>query len=237
VIATSIRSPNDLTGSSGLAEMDQETFKTMWELSAPGGTAEGCFLRIPQTEYYCEEIAKPHPLDLMPDVSPFPIYCMVPNSLTIVKFKYLPQSSLIPGTVSGIFFSTITIDTPIYLNYLLSRFLASGGSIVRGSVQHLDQVIEGGAHVFSGAKNSPVVDAVVVCTGIGSRMLGGVEDKDMYPLRGQTVLVRAPWIRFGKTMNTKDGLWTYIIPRRSGDVRGFKFVQAYLMVVIICGCR
>jgi len=49
--------------------MDQETFKVMWELSAPDGGAEGCFLRIPQTEYYCKGCAKPDHLEFMPDVS------------------------------------------------------------------------------------------------------------------------------------------------------------------------
>lgn len=50
-------------------EMDQETFKAMWELSKPGGLAEGCFLRLPQTEYYGEQYDEPHPLSWMPDVS------------------------------------------------------------------------------------------------------------------------------------------------------------------------
>jgi hypothetical protein len=88
-------------------------------------------------------------------------------------------------------------------------------------------------HIFTGATTSPVVDAVVVCTGLGSRMLGGVEDKDVYPIRGQTVLLRAPWVRFGRTMGSKDGYWPYIIPRRSGDVRDFKFAQAYLLDLIM----
>ena len=49
-------------------EMDQETFKTMWELSAPGGPAEGCFLRIQENEYFAEPIATPEVLQVMPDV-------------------------------------------------------------------------------------------------------------------------------------------------------------------------
>ena len=61
-------------------------------------------------------------------------------------------------------------------------------------------------------------DAIIVCAGLGARFLGGVEDKNIYPIRGQTVLIRAPWIRFGKTQSSYDGIWTYIIPRRSGDV-------------------
>jgi len=48
--------------------------------------------------------------------------------------------------------------------------------------------------------------------------LGGVEDKAMYPIRGQTILLRAPWIKYGRTMVEKDGSRTYTIPRRCGDV-------------------
>ena len=123
--------------------------------------------------------------------------------------------------MSGVSFTTVTIDTPVYLNYLHSKFISGGGSIVRGSVQHISQVIEGGAGIFSGhltgaLGSSP--DAVVVCAGIGARALGGVEDKNVFPVRGQTALLRAPWVTFGRSMSGLDDE-TYIIPRKSGEVR------------------
>ncbi|KAJ7871319.1 hypothetical protein B0H13DRAFT_1634268 [Mycena leptocephala] len=181
-------------------KMDQETFKTMWELSAPGGPAEGCFLRMQENQYFAEPIANPEVLQVMPD------------------YKVLPSSTLPPNCAQGISFTTLTIDCPIYLNYLMSRFLAGGGSIVRGAVQHIAQVVEGGAGIFNGRKCLSPPAAVIVCVGLGARTLGGVEDKDMYPIRGQTVLLRAPWIKFGRTMSSESGLWTYVIPRRSGDI-------------------
>ena len=93
---------------------------------------------------------------------------------------------------------------------------------MRGSVQHINEVIEGGPRIYSRAKNlSPEVDAVVVCAGLGARTLGGVEDKAMFPIRGQTVLLRAPWIRSGMSLYSENGEGTYIIPRSSGDVRVF----------------
>ena len=86
-------------------------------------------------------------------------------------------------------------------------------------MQHINQLIEGGTRLFSGGNVKDVLpDAVIVAVGLGARFLGGVEDKAMYPVSGQTVLVRAPWLRFGKSEATESGL-TYIIPRRSGDVR------------------
>jgi FAD dependent oxidoreductase len=137
----------------------------------------------------------------------------------VLQFRRLPESELTPDTVLGVSFTTVSIDVPIYLNYLERQFLGNGGRFLRGSVQHINQIIEGGTRLFSGGNvNDVLPDAVIVAVGLGARFLGGVEDKAMYPLRGQTVLVRAPWVRFGKTEMTESG-FTYIIPRRSGDVR------------------
>ncbi|OJT12710.1 D-amino-acid oxidase [Trametes pubescens] len=180
--------------------IDRETFDVMWELSAPGGDAEHCFFRIPQTDYLFD--GRDECLDWMPN------------------FKKVPEASLIPGALVGSSFTTVTIDTPPYLAYLFARFISRGGSIIRGGVQHISQVIEGGPNLFRLGKASPEpIDALVVCPGLGARTLGGVEDKDVYPVRGQVVIIRAPWVDFGRTAShAEQGLWTYIIPRRSGDV-------------------
>ncbi|KAI1797963.1 D-amino-acid oxidase [Ganoderma leucocontextum] len=165
-----------------------------------GGPAEHCFLRVSQTDYLLD--GRDECLDWMPD------------------FKKLPQDSLVPGAASGTSFTTVNIDTSVYLPYLLARFLSRGGSIVRGSVQHVSQVIEGGPGLFRrGRADFEPIDALVVCPGLGARTLGGVEDKDVYPVRGQVAVIRAPWIRSGRTLSHHEqGLWTYVIPRRSGDV-------------------
>ncbi|KAM5543713.1 hypothetical protein V8D89_002330 [Ganoderma adspersum] len=180
--------------------IDRETFDVMWELSTPGGPAEHCFLRVSQTDYLLD--GRDECLGWMPD------------------FKELPQDSLVPGATAGTSFTTVNIDTPMYLPYLLGRFLSRGGSIVRGSVQHVSQVVEGGPGLFRrGRADTEPVGAVIVCPGLGARTLGGVEDKDMYPVRGQVAIIRAPWIRSGRTLShLEQGLWTYVIPRRSGDV-------------------
>ncbi|KAH9849568.1 D-amino-acid oxidase [Lenzites betulinus] len=180
--------------------IDRETFDVMWELSAPGGDAERCFFRIPQTDYLLD--GRDECLDWMPN------------------FKKLAGDELVAGALVGTSFKTVTIDTPTYLPYLLSRFIARGGNIVRGEIQHISQVIEGGPDLFLRGKASPEpVDALVVCSGLGARSLGGVEDKDVYPVRGQVVLIRAPWIDFGRTVShAEQGLWTYVIPRRCGNV-------------------
>ncbi|KAF6744708.1 D-amino-acid oxidase [Ephemerocybe angulata] len=118
----------------------------------------------------------------------------------------------------GDVFNTFTIDVPVYLNYLLARFLSKGGRVVRGSVQHIAQIAESGRG-FGFAPSPAPPAAIVVCAGLGARFLGGVEDANVYPVRGQTVLVRAPWIKHGKTLSGLDAeAYTYVIPRRSGLV-------------------
>lgn len=99
----------------------------------------------------------------------------------------------------------------------------------RNRVGHITQVAEGsytsrkpGAYTLysSCVPYKPFLsslDVIVVCTGIGSRSLGGVEDLDVYPVRGQTVLIRAPWVKFGISEKTSECI-SYIIPRQSGDV-------------------
>ena len=57
---------HDHVQQSSYPEIDEETFKVMWEMSAPGGEAEGCFLRLPQTDYFYDG-RDPH-LEWMPDV-------------------------------------------------------------------------------------------------------------------------------------------------------------------------
>ncbi|KAL4251957.1 DAMOX/DASOX family protein [Abortiporus biennis] len=187
-------------GDARLTKIDQDTFKVMWEQSAPGSDAEHIFLRLPQTEYYFD--GRDSHLEWMPD------------------FKKLSADSLVLEAKSGVTFTTVTFDTSLYLPYLLSRFLGKGGKIIRQPLQHINQIAEGGINPFLPAQaGKNLADAIVACPGLGARTLGGIEDKDVYPIRGQIVILRAPWIKFGRTTSElSTGLWTYIIPRRGGDV-------------------
>lgn len=183
--------------------LDKETFDIMWEMSKPGSETEGLFLRVDQMDYFEVQPAQGFPIEWMPNVR-------------------LHQTNLVEGTVVATSFETVDIDVPLYLPYLLARFLAKRGSVVRSSIQHISQVLEG-------ALTPSKPDALVVCAGIGARFLGGVEDKDIYPIRGQVVLIRAPWVKFGRTIYGKDQV-TYIIPRRTGDVSKAIMQTAYTKV-------
>ncbi|KAJ6562300.1 D-amino-acid oxidase [Mycena capillaripes] len=181
-------------------KMDTETFRVFWEMSEPGHPAEKCFIRTPQYEHYFEDFGHPRGLETMPD------------------FKLMSKSALIPGAVFGISFTAISFDPPLYLDYLHQRFLTAGGRLVHGSVQHIKQVVEGGSAVFEGLPPSPPA-AVVVCAGLGARSLGGVEDKTVTSVRGQTVVLHAPWVRFGATRRKiEDEMISYVIPRHNGNI-------------------
>ena len=64
-------------------ELDRETFEVMWAMSAPGGEAEGCFLRVSQTDYFYD--GRDVHLDWMPDVSSF----IVVNTLAVSPYMVL----------------------------------------------------------------------------------------------------------------------------------------------------
>jgi len=63
--------------------------------------------------------------------------------------------------------------------------------------------------------------------------LGGVEDKDVYPVRGQTVLRWAPWVKEGRSLVSESGSKTYIIPRRGGTV-GLLWCSVLFFIIITC---
>ncbi|KAJ3814478.1 D-amino-acid oxidase [Lentinula aff. lateritia] len=215
--------------------IDQETFRVMWDLSSEENDAEKCFMRIEQVEYYFEEI----PIDENTGEGRHHLG-WYPN------FKILSPSTLESSPLSladlsvhsGVSFNTLTIDPPVYLRYLYDRFIQKGGKVLKGRVDNIKDIksvqrvlreaIEAQQTSDFGKSTlnpdtPPPIDALINCTGLGSLTLHGVQDEAMYPLRGQTVLMKTPWVNFGRTLSRKgkDGgedLWTYIIPRRSGDV-------------------
>lgn len=92
--------------------MDRETFKKMWEMSAPGSETEHLFLRLPQVEFYAEERVGENCLEVMPDVSLFDACITRLLTKCYQKFRYAEKEELPPDTKSGVRFTTLTIDTP-----------------------------------------------------------------------------------------------------------------------------
>ena len=107
--------------------MDRETFQVMWKMSEASHPAEGCFMRIPQSEHFVGTRSLYAGLNVMPDVRDYICSLALFDNF---QFRELDSSELVPGSDSAYSFTTVTIDTAVYLPYLLSRFLGKGGSVV-----------------------------------------------------------------------------------------------------------
>jgi glycine/D-amino acid oxidase-like deaminating enzyme len=192
-------------------ELEHKTFKKLWEMSEPECPTADLFARLPQIDHFIEPRSATDQLRTMPD------------------YEVLHQDKLWPGAVEGATYTTVNIDTPRYLIYLLSRFRSNGGTIFRSPVQSIEELARGETQVYPLHGESgklvgiPVpqtikVDAVIACIGISARYFGGVNDKNIVSIRGQTVTLRAPWVKAGKSVAGETGAFIYIIPRPSGDI-------------------
>ncbi|CAG8599563.1 1285_t:CDS:10, partial [Dentiscutata heterogama] len=127
---------------------------------------------------------------------------------------HLTTNELPTGVEFGIKYKTVTINPPKYLSYLLNRFYTMGGTTKRITLSHIQEAI------------FDYTDIVINCSGLGSKTLGGVQDQDVYPASGQTVLVQLPighvnwtFIRYGaNSINRKGETFNYVIPRDNGEV-------------------
>jgi D-amino-acid oxidase len=111
---------------------------------------------------------------------------------------------------AGISFTTVSVNPQLYLPYLQSALISLGATFVRRHLSHVREAF---------ALTSPVVpSAVINATGLLASRLGGVEDKAVFPSRGQTILVRNEYpkqIAHVAWDKNKEEM-TYIIPRGSG---------------------
>ncbi|KAJ7138423.1 D-amino-acid oxidase [Mycena crocata] len=141
-------------------------------------------------------------------------------------FRTLQSSELPERVVHGAIFSTICIDVPRYLVYLIHRFIALGGQSFRVTLPSLSTLLSEKdcptleALPTNSANTMPSFEpsALINCSGIGALAMGDVLDTNIHPTRGEVVILRAPWIHEGLSYSYQDGHRSYIIPRQSGDV-------------------
>lgn len=103
--------------------------------------------------------------------------------LTFTKFRKLRPSELPLGHETGTGLTSVVINPMVYLPYLVGQLRHAGVVLKRAVVSHIADSV---ALHHSGKR----ADAVVNCTGLMARRLGGVEDPSVYPGRGQVVVVR-----------------------------------------------
>ncbi|PKY08742.1 D-amino-acid oxidase [Aspergillus campestris IBT 28561] len=117
----------------------------------------------------------------------------------VPNFRTLPKETLGSGIDSGTAFTSVCINTAIYLPWLVSQCLKNGVIFKRAVFKHISEASSSGIH--PGNK----VDIVINCTGLMASTLGGVEDKKVVPARGQIVIVRNDSGRMYDISGTDDG--------------------------------
>ncbi|KAG2200068.1 hypothetical protein INT47_007713 [Mucor saturninus] len=152
-------------------------------------------MAVPSWDYYDDETVPEYANPWIKDV--------------VYNFRMLTEKDGLPaGAKLGHTYTTVLINSPVYLKWLQNQFTQLGGTIVKRSLSHIDDL-------FDVVKSSHA--AVINCTGLGARFLGGVQDEAVTPTRGQTVVVDAPHIKATITHVRPEGM-TYIIPRSDGTV-------------------
>jgi D-amino-acid oxidase len=123
----------------------------------------------------------------------------------------LPKENLPPGTVSGIAFTSVCINVPMYLAYLVGQCLRNGATIKRAVLSHISEA----ANMHHSVAKA---DIIINCTGLLASKLGGVMDKSVFPIRGQVVVVRNDPGGMMTTSGTDDGPdeLCYIMTRAAG---------------------
>ncbi|KAK0511431.1 hypothetical protein JMJ35_006004 [Cladonia borealis] len=134
---------------------------------------------------------------------------------TVQSLGPVPLSSLPPGTRSGLTFTAICIDVPTHLISLLRQFQDAGGKLVKSQLpteQGLGGTLRAATELLrdgeGGEGNAGVeVDVWVNATGLSAKWVCG--DESMYPIKGQTVLVKGE----AKGARTWVDADLYVIPR------------------------
>lgn len=130
----------------------------------------------------------------------------------VPNFRSLPQTALGEGVSHGTGFTSVCINTAIYLPWLVSQCLKNGVSFKRAIFSHISHAAAPSLHP------SGKVDVVINCTGLMASRLGGVMDSSVVPARGQIVVVRND---AGKMMDISgtddgDGEACYVMTRAAG---------------------
>jgi D-amino-acid oxidase len=137
---------------------------------------------------------------------------------SVVQFKIHLPDTLPYFATHSVSFSSLTMTPTTYLLRLTRLFISLGGHLHQ---HHLSSLSSLSSLDFLPSPPS----AVVLCIGLGARSLIGLEDeKPVYPVRGQVVVLEAPWIKTGWTRQEgslsggEGGQRTYVIPRGNGEV-------------------
>ena len=114
--------------------------------------------------------------------------------------KPIPGEMLPKGYKNGLWVNLPFVDTTVYMPFLAKAFRTAGGRMISRQVQDIAEV-------------SDSVDLLVNCSGLGARELFG--DTEVFPIRGQTVLVE-------KWSDT-----AFFMDQTDDDAPGYIFTRAH----------
>jgi len=110
----------------------------------------------------------------------------------------------IPQDKTACSYLTFTIPCGPFLAWQMEQFKANGGTVIQKKLNSLKEI-------------DGEYDVVVNCAGLGSRELVG--DQELYPSRGQAMLVKAPWVKYVIKEEFDGGAYS-IYPRSDGVILG-----------------
>jgi D-amino-acid oxidase len=134
--------------------------------------------------------------------------------LDLETYSEVPKSG---GVVLGIKWKSVFINIPRYLEYLLESVKDLGAEIVKASIPVGDGGLEGIVKKAKSHVAGEEVFALINCTGLSARHFVGQEEAEkLYPIRGQTILVKGEaahgrTLANGSHMDVEELL--YVIPR------------------------
>jgi D-amino-acid oxidase len=118
------------------------------------------------------------------------------------------REELSPPFVGGYRFVVPLVEMPVYLPWLLDRFVSSGGTVEQRAIRSLREA-------------EALADVVVNCSGMKARELCG--DRTVVPARGQVVRVANPGLTLSLRDEGNPKGRTYVHPRTRDCILGGTF--------------
>ncbi|XP_038056762.1 D-aspartate oxidase-like isoform X1 [Patiria miniata] len=125
----------------------------------------------------------------------------------VFHFKHFTQRELdilFPGVKFGVHATMMFCLCLRYLPWLMQRYKAIGGRVMKQRLSSLDEIAD-------------LYDVIVACPGVRARHL--LDDKEVYPIRGQIVTFTNPRSAMSYLETTKpdDSSDTYFLPSPSAE--------------------
>jgi D-amino-acid oxidase len=123
----------------------------------------------------------------------------------VTSFRHARPEELPPGYQDGYVVEVPLIETPVYMNYLVTWFKRLGGEIGQEEVSTIADLAENGRLIIN-------------CAGLGAKELAG--DEGLYPIRGQIIRVTAIADKTSFVDEFSHKSLAYVVPRRDDTIIG-----------------